>query len=324
MKAWWTKTDSTGVTLELRDTPVPQPRAGEVRIRVRAVSLNRGEFLAPAGSRGAVESRIGGSDAAGEVDAIGEGVSGWALGERLMGAGGGAYAEYAIRDPRLSSRIPARLSWEEAAAIPTVFNVTHDMLWTGGQLKPGEWLLVTGISSGVGVACLQAAKAIGARVLGTSGSQAKLDRLMTLGLDVPLRTRAPDFSAAVLAATGGKGANLVVNNVGGSVFAECVKSMAYAGRLAVVGYLDEIFTAELDLDAVHSKRLRLFGVSARQRPIDERVDQMRAIERDLMPAFADGRIRPIVDRVFPFDRMLDAQAFMEGDTQLGKIVVSMG
>jgi NADPH:quinone reductase-like Zn-dependent oxidoreductase len=322
VKSWWVKDGPGGAALELRDAPLPAPAPGEVRIRVRAASLNRGEFLHSPGYHSSTDARPAGSDAAGEVDAVGEGVTAWKAGDRAMGRTRGAYAEYALADHRLISPVPQRLSWEEAAAVPIVFGVTHDMLWTQGRLQPGEWLLVTGISSGVGVACLQAAKLIGARVIGTSGSQAKLERLQSLGLDVALQTRTPDFAARVLEATGGKGADLVVNNVGGSLFAECVRCMNYRGRLATVGYLDKVFSAEIDLNAVHAKRLMVFGVSARYRPLPEAAASVAAFRRDLLPAFAEGRIKPLVDKVFALDRLPEARAYMEADAQVGKVVLA--
>jgi NADPH:quinone reductase-like Zn-dependent oxidoreductase len=323
MKSWWVTDGAAGAVMELRELPVPEPAKGEVRIRVHAASLNRGEFLHSPGYHASREARPAGSDTAGEIDAIGEGVEGWRLGDRVMGRSRGAYAQFALADPRLLSPVPASLSWEEAAAVPIVFGVTHDMLWTQGNLQPGEWLLVTAISSGVGVACLQAAKAMGARVIGTSGSSAKLERLRSLGLDVGLKTRAADFSDRVLEATGGKGADLVVNNVGGSLFAECVRCMNYKGRLATVGYLDRTFTAEIDLNAIHAKRLRVFGVSARYRPLAEAVESAGRFRRELLPALADGRIRPVVDRCYPLERLPEARAYMEADSQLGKVVLSV-
>ena len=164
-------------------------------------------------------------------------------------------------DAREALPVPDGLSMEAAAAVPLTFLVVHDMLVQQGHLKAGEWLLVTGVSSGVGVAALQVAKALGARVIGTSGSPDKLARLQALGLDVAIHTRAPDFAATVMDATGGHGADLVVNTVGGSVFAECVRCMAFEGRLATVGYVDRQLNAEIDLQALHARRLTLFGVS---------------------------------------------------------------
>src|SRR6185503_16042547 len=200
----------------------------------------------------------------------------------VMGRCAGGFSEYALIDARDALRIPPRLTFEQAAAIPLAFMVAHDMLVTHGELLSGEWLLVTVVSSGVGVACLQAGKALGARVIGTSGSAEKIAKLERLGLDVGVATRGTGFLEAALRATGGKGANLVVNNVGGTVFAECVKALAYEGRLATVGYLDRTFKAEIDLEAVHTKRLQLFGVSNKLRPAADRVHTVRAFERDFL------------------------------------------
>jgi len=195
------------------------------------------------------------------------------------------------------------------------------MLIAQGRLAAGHWLLVTAVSSGVGVAALQTAKVLGARVIGTSGSPEKLARLEKLGLDVGIRTRAGDFHDAVVKATDGKGVNLVVNNVGGSVFGECLRSLAFEGRLATVGHLDRVLSAALDIELLHRKRLTVFGVSNRLRTAAQRAETVRAFARDLLPYFADGRLRPLVDRVFGFDELPAAVRFMESDAQVGKIVV---
>jgi NADPH:quinone reductase-like Zn-dependent oxidoreductase len=224
-------------------------------------------------------------------------------------------------DAREAMRVPGPLTWEEAAATPLVFVVVYDMLLAQGRLAAGQWLLVTGVSSGVGVAALQTGKVLGARVIGTSGSSDKLARLEKLGLDVGIRTRAGDFHDAVLKATDGKGVSLVVNNVGGSVFAECIRSLAFQGRLATVGHMDRVLSATLDLEALHSKRLTVFGVSNRLRTAAQRADTVRGFVTDVLPYFEDGRLRPLVDKVFGFDDLPAAIRFMESDTQVGKIVV---
>jgi NADPH:quinone reductase-like Zn-dependent oxidoreductase len=324
MKSWWIRPEPGKTELERRDTAAPEPKANELLVRVRAASLNRGELIAAVGlhAKGG-DAKPGGAEAAGEVAALGPGVSGWAKGDRVMGRMRGGFAEYAVLDVREAMRVPERLSWEEAASVPLVFCVVHDMLYTYGRLAAGEWLLVTGASAGVGVAALQAAKVIGARVIGTSGSPAKLERLRALGLDAGIQTRLPDFAARVREATGG-GANLIVNNVGGSVFAECIRALAYEGRLATVGYVDGVMKSEIDLDALHSNRLVLFGVSNKLRSIEKRAETVRGFVRDLLPAFADGRIKPVIDRTFAFDELPAAKAFMESDAHLGKIVLRGG
>jgi NADPH2:quinone reductase len=217
--------------------------------------------------------------------------------------------------------VPANMSWEEAAATPLTFMVVYDMLVQQGGLKKDEWLLVTGVSSGVGVAALLAGKALGAQVIGTSGAEEKLQRLSSLGLDVPIRTRQPDFHDPVMKATGGKGVNLVVNNVGGSVFAECIRCLGYEGRLATVGYLDGVMKAEMDIEALHSKRLRLFGVSNKMRNGAQRGVTVQGFTRDFLPLFAAGKLKPLIDKVYDFADLPAAKDRMQADAHVGKIVV---
>jgi NADPH:quinone reductase-like Zn-dependent oxidoreductase len=318
MKAYWIAPGPGGSTVELRETAVPEPKPGEILVWVRASSLNRGELL---GGKGGGPAKPGGGECAGEVVKIGDGVTGVAPGERLMGRCGGGFAEYALMDAREAMRVPARMTWEEAAATPLTFLVVYDMLVAQGRLAAGQWLLVTGVSSGVGVAALQTGKALGARVIGTSGSADKLARLEKLGLDVGIRTRAGDFHDAVMKATDGKGVNVVVNNVGGSVFAECLRSLAFEGRLATVGHLDRVLSATIDLDALHRNRLTVFGVSNRFRVAAQRAETVRGFVKDVLPYFEEGRIRPLVDNVFGFDELPAAIKFMESDAQVGKLVL---
>jgi NADPH:quinone reductase-like Zn-dependent oxidoreductase len=238
-----------------------------------------------------------------------------------MGRLPGAFAEYALMDAQDAIPVPQGLSWEEAAAVPIAFMVVHDMLVAQGRLKAGEWLLVTGAAAGVGVAALQAAKAIGAKVIGTSGSAEKLQKLKKLGLDVGVQTRKADFHDAVMQATGGKGVDLIVNNVGGSVFAECVRVLAFEGRLATVGYVDGVMKSEIDIEALHSKRLTLFGVSNKLRNAEQRAVTVQGFIKDFLPLFRDGKLKPLIDRVYDFDQLPEAQARMESNAHVGKIVV---
>jgi NADPH:quinone reductase len=320
MKAYWISPGASGTVVELRETATPEPKPGEILVRVRATSLNRGELL---GGKPGAPAKAGGGECAGEVVKLGDGVTGVSIGDRLMGRCAGGFAEYAVMDAREAMWVPGQLGWEEAAATPLVFLVVYDMLVAQGHLQSGQWLLVTGVSSGVGVAALQTGKALGARVIGTSGSAEKLARLEKLGLDLGIRTRAADFHEAVLKATDGQGVSLVVNNVGGTVFAECVKSLAFQGRLAIVGHMDRTLSATLDLEALHSRRLTVFGVSNRFRTAPQRAETVRGFVKDVLPLVGEGRLRPLVDKVFPFAELPAAIRFMESDAQVGKIVVTI-
>ncbi len=320
MKFYSLRVEGGQALLQKGDTPRPEPGPGQLLLKMHAAGLNRGEFI-PGGLIKGGAAKPAGIEGAGEIVALGAGVTGPQPGQRVMGRCSGAFAEYALMDAREALPVPKSLSMEAAAAVPLTWLVVHDMLVTQGNLVAGQWLLITGVSSGVGVAALQAAKAMGAQVIGTSGSAEKLARLQALGLDLGLRSRQGDFAAAVLQATAGAGVNLVVNTVGGTVFAECLRCMAFEGRLATVGYVDRTLTAEIDLQALHAKRLTLFGVSNKQRSPDQRAAGVPAFAADWLPLIASGRIQPLVDNVFDFDDLPAAQAHMENNRHLGKIVL---
>lgn len=322
MQAWWMLMDERDSRLELRDTPVADPGPGQLLVRMRAAALNRGEFVPGHGLHGKAGTwKAIGGEGAGEVIALGSGVAGFSVGDRVMGRCAGAFAEYALMEAAEAMAVPPSLAWAAAASVPMTFLVSFDMLVLQGRLKAGEWLLINGVSSGVGVASLQLGKALGAKVIGTSGSSHKLDALRPLGLDVALCTREPDFAPAVMEATGQHGADLVVNAVGGSVFAENVRALAFEGRLATVGYVDRVLHAQLDLEALHAKRLTLFGVSNKLRSKAQRAAAVPRFVAEVLPHFASGRIQPRVDEVLMFPHLPAAKARMESGGHVGKIVL---
>ena len=314
MQSYWMQMTDVDIRLELRDVPVPQPGPGQLLVRLHAAALNRGEFVIGHGLHGKAGTwKAIGGEGAGEVEAVGAGVTGFAPGDRVMGRCPGAFSECTLMEAPEAMAVPAALRWDEAAAVPMTFLVAFDMLVLQGRLRAGEWLLINGVSSGVGVASLQLGKALGARVIGTSGAQAKLDALAPLGLDVGLCTRTPDFAEKVMELTERHGADLV--------FAENIRALSFEGRLATVGYVDGVLKAEIDLDALHAKRLTLFGVSNKLRSKAQRAAVVPRFAAEVLPYFASGGIRPQVDRVFEFSRLPEAKARMEAGVHVGKIVL---
>lgn len=324
MKSYWMTMTDKGFELDQREVAQPEPGPQQVLVRLHAAGLNRGEFIAGHGLHGkSGAAKAIGMEGAGEIVKVGDGVNSLKEGDKVMGRCAAGFSEYALMDVREAMPMPENLSWEQAASMPLTFLVVHDMLVLQGHLAAGEWVLINGVSSGVGVAALQMAKALGAKVIGTSGSADKLARLKALGLDVGLCTRKADFYDAVMQATDEKGVNLVVNTVGGSVFAEDVRCMAFQARHATVGYVDGVLKAEIDIEALHARRLTFFGVSNKQRTADQRAQGVPAFKSQILPLVTEGRIVPLVDRVFPFGELAQAKAMMDANQHLGKIVLGI-
>jgi NADPH:quinone reductase-like Zn-dependent oxidoreductase len=316
------QSDGVNADINLRDVERPVPGQNQLLIRVKAAGLNRGEFILSHGLHKAGTAKQIGMEAAGEVVSCGPGVAGFKPGDRVMGRCPGAFAEYALMSEPETMMMPTTLNWNQAAAIPLTSLVVFDMLVVQGQLKPGEWVFITGVTSGVGVSALSMAKALGAKVIGTSGSQEKLDELSALGLDLGICTRAPNFYDALMKATDGKGVDLVVNTVGGSVFAECIRAMAFQGRLATVGYVDGVLKAEMDIEALHAKRLKLFGVSNKLRTAEQRAEAMPDFKKRILPLIESKKIVPFIYRTLPFEKLLEAKAMMDTNQHLGKIILA--
>ena len=315
-----------GGVWDIRDVQRPVVPLRHILVRVHASSLNRAEMRAVRSLRAepgkpAPAERPGGGDAAGEVVETGEGVMGFKPGDRVMGRCSGGFAEYALIDAREAMPAPERLAWEEAAAVPIVFVVVHDALFASAQLRAGETVLVTAASSGVGVATLQLGKLIGATVVGTSRSAEKIEKLKGYGLDAGVVTGSDGFAAAIAPVAGEHGVDLIVDNLGGDVFPACLDALAVGGRFVTIGRMSGVLKGELDLDRLALRRLHLYGVSNRLRQPAQRAESTRRFVADVMPALQDGRLKPIVNRTFALGEIAAAQAYLEADKHVGKVVI---
>jgi NADPH:quinone reductase len=323
MNCYYIKSVNGRTAYEQREMPKPQPKAGELLVKVKAASLNRGEIMASISLHQVHEPHPAGGDCAGEVEAVGEGVTAFKPGDRVLGRARGSFAEYVIMAVAQAAPAPKNLSWEQAAAVPIVSITAYEAMCQYGKLKSGETLLVAGAASGVGMIAVQAGKYLGAKVIGISRSKEKLDKLKKIGMDVGIQAGGAGFADQVLKATDGKGVNLALNLIGGTVFPDLVRSLANQGRLAIIGYVDNTYKAEIDLETVHGKRLQIFGVSNALLPQPQRSEAMKGFARDLLPGFAEGKITPVIDKVFPFDQLPQAKDYVESNAQLGKVVVKM-
>lgn len=318
-----------GGTLEWRDAPDPQPQPGQLLIRVKASALNRADLYQRVGayptamSASANTLTIAGLECAGEVTGIGAGVSGFSIGDRVMSMCFGGYAEYVVVDHRIAIHVPQRLSWQEAAAIPVSYMTEHDAIVTNARLQPGESVLINAASSGVGVPAIQLARLFGAKpIIGVSGDSAKLGRLKPIGIDYGVNYREENFADAVLKLTDGKGIDIVIDHVGASQFQDNVRCMALRGRLVSVGRLGGN-NSEINLDFLALRRLQLIGVTFRTRTLEERAEIARRFTADVLPALADGRLRPVLDREFPLKEALAAQEYLASNAQLGKVTLTV-
>jgi NADPH2:quinone reductase len=316
----------SGGRWDVRDVQRPVVGPGQVLVRVRASSINRAEFrrlhqmkLEP--GKAAPEARTGGGDAAGEIVEIGANVAGLKEGHRVMGRCAGGFAEYALVDAREIMPAPERLSWEEAACVPVVFVVVHDGLFVSGRLHPDETLLVTGVTSGVGTAALALGKYLGARVIGTSRAAEKLEKLKPHGLDVGVVSDAAGLADALAKAKGAAGIDMVVDNIGADALVPCLAALNVGGRFVTIGRMSGVHSAELDIDRFAEYRLHLYGVSNRLRNAAQRAESAKRFLADLLPALSDGRLKPVLDRTFALDDIAAAQAHVETDRHVGKVVI---
>jgi len=306
--------------------PVPVPAAGQVLIKVAAAGVNRPDVLQRKGLYPAPKghSEIPGLEAAGTVAALGPGAHRFKIGDPVMTLlNGGGYGAYAVAEEPAVLAVPKGLSMVEAAAIPeTFFTVWHNV-FERGALKAGEWFLVHGGTSGIGVTAIQLASAFGANVIATAGSKEKCDACLSLGARRAVSYREEDFVAAVKAETEGRGVDVILDMVGGDYVDRNIRSLADDGRLVNIGY-QEGSKVTVDMMRVMLKRLILTGSTLRIRPTEVKGAIARAIEANVVPLIESGRVRVIVDTVLPLAEAAQAHARMEGGAHIGKIVLEVG
>ena len=315
--------------LELREVPTPQPAAGEVLVRVMASALNRADILQREGRYPAppgAPADIPGIEFAGEVAALGAEAATWRVGQRVFGiTGGGGHAEYLVAHEHTLAEVPANLTWTEAAAVPEAFLTAQDALWKQASLQPAERVLINAVGSGVGLAAVQLVRARNALPYGTARNPEKISRAREYGLEdgVTLRDSLDPLPARVAEWTSGRGFDVVLDLVGGAYVAASVSALALKGRLLLVGTLAGS-SAQLDLRAVLSKRLRLIGTVLRARPLEEKIAATRAFAAEVVPLLAKGTLRAVVDGEFPLAEIRAAHQRMESNETFGKVVIRVG
>jgi len=303
---------------------VPQPAQGEILIKVSAAGVNRPDVAQRSGSYppppGA--SDLPGLEVAGVVVALGPGASKHKLGDKVMSlVAGGGYAQYCIAQDAQAMAVPSSLSMQEAGAIPeTLMTVWHNV-FERGALQPGETLLIHGGSSGIGTMAIQLAKAFGSKVIVTVGSKDKADACIKLGADHAINYKTHDFVAEVKSATGGAGANVILDMVGGDYIDRNYDAAAVEGRVVQIAFLSGQPKANVNFAKLMVKRLHHTGSTLRPRSNADKAAMVAAIEAKVMPLLREGRIKPLMDSTFPLEKAADAHRRMETSEHIGKIVL---
>jgi NADPH:quinone reductase len=324
LKAWVGERDAAGPRYSLAEFPEPAAGPEEVVLRVKAVGLNlvdRFPKRAHFAHSPALAAAIPGLEAAGEIAAVGSAVRGHRVGERVMAMLHGACAQYACAKAALLMPLPPGMSWTDAAAVPVSFLTAFDALITHGRLAQGGCVLIQGVTTGVGLACVQlASRHRAALIAGSSRSQSKLERTRSLGLQLGIAASGAELADAVLEATAGRGVDLVVDHLGGRVLNETMRATAIGGRIVNVGRFAGT-RGEIDLEQLALRRLALIGVTFRTRSLDEHAAIVSAFLHAHAADLAGGALRPVVDRVFEFGALPQAIERAASGEQFGKLVL---
>src|SRR5216684_4666185 len=308
--------------LEIQDVEMPEPAGDYVRVRVRASGVNRADLLQRAGGYQAPPgspAHIPGLEFAGEVDAVGPLVRAWKPGQRVMGlAGGGAQAEYILSHEGLLVEIPQNLDFVQAAGIPEVFMTAHDALFTQAGLQMGERVLIHAAGSGVGTAAIQLAHEAEAMTFGTSRTPRKLELARELGLDVGLSNQ--NFAAEVSRLTNGEGVHVVIDFIGAPYMEQNLQALAMWGRMVFLSTMGGM-QANVNLGILMGKRISMRGVTLRTRTLEEKLAVTRRFATGVLPLLANGKVKPVIDQVYPLEQIGEAHRTMSENRNFGKLIV---
>ncbi len=303
--------------------PVPAPAAGEVLIEVAAAGVNRpdvlqrqGGYAPPPGA-----SDIPGLEVAGKIVAVGNGAGSWKVGDSVCALlAGGGYAEYCAAPAPQCLPVPGKLDLIHAAALPETFFTVWTNVFDRGRLTRGETFLVHGGSSGIGTTAIQLAHAFGARVIATAGSDEKCRACRELGADIAVNYRTEDFAAKVMEATEGKGADVILDMVGGDYIAKNLSCLAMDGRLVQIAFLKGS-KAEINLAPIMMKRQTLTGSTLRPRSVAQKGEIAQSLREKVWPLLESGKIAPVIFKTFPLAQAAEAHRLMESSAHVGKIVL---
>jgi putative PIG3 family NAD(P)H quinone oxidoreductase len=303
--------------------PTPKPAAGQILVKVAAAGVNRPDLMQRAGLYPPPpgHSPLPGLEIAGEVAALGAGVTRWRLGDKVCAlVNGGGYAQYCIAEEPIALPIPAGLDMVQAGAVPETFFTVWNNVFERGRLTAGEWFLVHGGTSGIGTTAIQLAKAFGAKVLATAGSPEKCKSCLQIGADRAINYKTEDFVAAAREATGGKGVDVTLDMVGGDYTERNIAAAAEEGRIVQIAVLGGA-EVKINIARVMMKRITITGSTLRPRTREAKAGFARALEAKVWPLLASGKVRVVMDSTFPLAKAADAHRRLESGAHVGKVVL---
>ncbi|MFH2126218.1 MAG: NAD(P)H-quinone oxidoreductase [Pseudomonadota bacterium] len=310
--------------MHLGEAPEAVPGEGQVLVKVRAAGVNRADTLQRKGLYPPPpgESEIMGLELAGEVAALGPGCTQRAVGDRVFGiVSGGGYAQYAVMDERLAMPMPQGLDFIQAAGVAEVFLTANQALFWLAGLRAGEWVLVHAGASGVGTAATQLAREAGARVMVTAGSEAKLATCRSLGAEVGINYKEQDFVTKAREATDGVGPAVIIDFVGGAYFQRNLETLAPDGRMVMLATIAGGEAEKVNLRLILVKRLKVMGSTLRARSLAYRSELTADFSQRWLPLFDEGRLRPVIDTVYPWEQAAEAHRCIEANLNTGKIIL---